>query len=134
MVRTMALPRNDLAENGPQLTVQIATKDRAVPLRRCLDSIAAVRYRIWGRADACQLVSPEQRSRYLPPILRGGPVPTKFIMEGRADVARVDKQFRHCVDRHATHAGDRTHRGPLAKHGEDLDAGFGIKLVHTISI
>ena len=37
--------RNDLAENGPQLTVQIATKDRPVPLRRCLDSIAAVRYR-----------------------------------------------------------------------------------------
>jgi glycosyltransferase involved in cell wall biosynthesis len=37
--------RDDLAENGPHLTVQIATKDRAVPLRRCLDSIAAVRYR-----------------------------------------------------------------------------------------
>jgi glycosyltransferase involved in cell wall biosynthesis len=37
--------RNDLAENGPHLTVQIATKDRAVPLRRCLDSIAAVHYR-----------------------------------------------------------------------------------------
>jgi glycosyltransferase involved in cell wall biosynthesis len=37
--------RNDLAENGPHLTVQIATKDRAVPLRRCLDSIAGVRYR-----------------------------------------------------------------------------------------
>ena len=33
--------RNALAENGPHLTVQIATKDRAVPLRRCLDSIAA---------------------------------------------------------------------------------------------
>ena len=37
--------RNDLAENGPQLTVQIATKDRPASLRRCLDSIAAVRYR-----------------------------------------------------------------------------------------
>jgi predicted DCC family thiol-disulfide oxidoreductase YuxK len=29
-------------------------------------AIAAVRYRIWGRADACQLVTPEQRSRFLP--------------------------------------------------------------------
>ena len=28
--------------------------------------VAAVRYRIWGRADACELVSPEQRSRFLP--------------------------------------------------------------------
>jgi predicted DCC family thiol-disulfide oxidoreductase YuxK len=28
--------------------------------------IAAVRYRIWGHADACQLVSPEQRLRFLP--------------------------------------------------------------------
>jgi len=28
--------------------------------------IAAVRYRIWGRADACQLVAPEHRSRFLP--------------------------------------------------------------------
>jgi predicted DCC family thiol-disulfide oxidoreductase YuxK len=28
--------------------------------------LAAVRYRIWGRADACQLVSPAQRSRFLP--------------------------------------------------------------------
>ena len=28
--------------------------------------VAAVRYRIWGRADACQLVTPEQRSRFLP--------------------------------------------------------------------
>jgi hypothetical protein len=37
--------RNALAENGPHLTVQIATKDRAMPLRRCLDSLAALRYR-----------------------------------------------------------------------------------------
>jgi len=37
--------RNALAENGPHLTVQIATKDRAEPLRRCLDSLAALRYR-----------------------------------------------------------------------------------------
>jgi predicted DCC family thiol-disulfide oxidoreductase YuxK len=28
--------------------------------------IAALRYRIWGRADACQLVTPEQRARFLP--------------------------------------------------------------------
>ena len=28
--------------------------------------IAAIRYRIWGHADACQLVTPEQRSRFLP--------------------------------------------------------------------
>jgi predicted DCC family thiol-disulfide oxidoreductase YuxK len=28
--------------------------------------IAAMRNRFWGRADACQLVSPEQRSRFLP--------------------------------------------------------------------
>jgi len=28
--------------------------------------IAAVRHRIWGRADACQLVTPEQRLRFLP--------------------------------------------------------------------
>lgn len=37
--------RAELAEHGPHLTVQIATRDRAVPLRRCLDSIAALRYR-----------------------------------------------------------------------------------------
>lgn len=28
--------------------------------------IAALRYRIWGHADACALVSPEQRARFLP--------------------------------------------------------------------
>lgn len=28
--------------------------------------IAALRYRIWGRADACQLVTPAQRARFLP--------------------------------------------------------------------
>jgi predicted DCC family thiol-disulfide oxidoreductase YuxK len=28
--------------------------------------VAAVRYRIWGRADACALVTPEQRRRFLP--------------------------------------------------------------------
>ncbi len=37
--------RAELARSGPHLTVQIATHDRPVPLRRCLDSIAAVRYR-----------------------------------------------------------------------------------------
>jgi predicted DCC family thiol-disulfide oxidoreductase YuxK len=29
-------------------------------------AIAAVRFRIWGHADACQLVTPEQRARFLP--------------------------------------------------------------------
>jgi predicted DCC family thiol-disulfide oxidoreductase YuxK len=28
--------------------------------------VAAVRYRIWGHADACGLVTPEQRTRFLP--------------------------------------------------------------------
>jgi predicted DCC family thiol-disulfide oxidoreductase YuxK len=28
--------------------------------------IAAVRYRVWGRVDACDLPSPEQRARFLP--------------------------------------------------------------------
>jgi predicted DCC family thiol-disulfide oxidoreductase YuxK len=28
--------------------------------------LAAVRYRIWGHADACRLVTPEQRRRFLP--------------------------------------------------------------------
>ena len=28
--------------------------------------VAAVRYRIWGHADACKLVTPEQRRRFLP--------------------------------------------------------------------
>ena len=28
--------------------------------------IAAIRYRVWGRADACELPSPEQRQRFLP--------------------------------------------------------------------
>jgi predicted DCC family thiol-disulfide oxidoreductase YuxK len=28
--------------------------------------LAALRYRIWGRVDACRLVGPEQRSRFLP--------------------------------------------------------------------
>lgn len=28
--------------------------------------IAAVRYRIWGHADACQMVTPEQRARFMP--------------------------------------------------------------------
>ncbi|HEY0815927.1 MAG TPA: glycosyltransferase family 2 protein [Pseudonocardia sp.] len=40
-----ATRRRELAEHGPHLTVQIATRDRPVPLRRCLDSIAAVDYR-----------------------------------------------------------------------------------------
>jgi predicted DCC family thiol-disulfide oxidoreductase YuxK len=29
-------------------------------------AVAAVRYRIWGRADACGLVTPAQRVRFLP--------------------------------------------------------------------
>jgi predicted DCC family thiol-disulfide oxidoreductase YuxK len=28
--------------------------------------VAAIRYRIWGRVDACELPSPEQRARFLP--------------------------------------------------------------------
>ncbi len=28
--------------------------------------IAAIRYRVWGRADECALPSPEQRTRFLP--------------------------------------------------------------------
>lgn len=28
--------------------------------------VAAIRYRVWGRADACSLVTPEQRKRFLP--------------------------------------------------------------------
>lgn len=28
--------------------------------------IAAIRYRVWGRVDACELPSPEQRARFLP--------------------------------------------------------------------
>lgn len=28
--------------------------------------LAVVRYRIWGHADACALVTPEQRTRFLP--------------------------------------------------------------------
>ena len=28
--------------------------------------VAAIRYRIWGRAELCDLPSPEQRSRFLP--------------------------------------------------------------------
>lgn len=28
--------------------------------------VAAVRYRLWGHADACRLVTPEQRRRFLP--------------------------------------------------------------------
>jgi predicted DCC family thiol-disulfide oxidoreductase YuxK len=28
-------------------------------------AVAAVRYRIWGRADACSLVTPDQRRRFL---------------------------------------------------------------------
>ena len=28
--------------------------------------VAAVRYRLWGHADACALVTPEQRARFLP--------------------------------------------------------------------
>lgn len=29
-------------------------------------ALAAIRYRIWGRADACALPTPEQRRRFLP--------------------------------------------------------------------
>jgi predicted DCC family thiol-disulfide oxidoreductase YuxK len=29
-------------------------------------ALAAVRHRIWGHADACQMVTPEQRTRFLP--------------------------------------------------------------------
>lgn len=28
--------------------------------------VAAIRYRVWGRVDACQLPSPENRKRFLP--------------------------------------------------------------------
>jgi Glycosyl transferase family 2 len=36
--------RRELAAHGPHMTVQIATHDRPGPLRRCLDSVAAVDY------------------------------------------------------------------------------------------
>jgi predicted DCC family thiol-disulfide oxidoreductase YuxK len=29
-------------------------------------AVAAIRYRVWGRADECALPSPEQRTRFLP--------------------------------------------------------------------
>lgn len=29
-------------------------------------ALAAIRYRIWGRADACELPTPAQRARFLP--------------------------------------------------------------------
>jgi predicted DCC family thiol-disulfide oxidoreductase YuxK len=28
--------------------------------------IARIRYRVWGRADACELAPPDQRARFLP--------------------------------------------------------------------
>ena len=40
-----AARRRELAERGPHITVQIATRDRAASLRRCLDSLARMNYR-----------------------------------------------------------------------------------------
>src|SRR5258708_23794903 len=53
-----------------------------------------------------------------------GDVADSFIMEGGAYGASVDKKLRHRVDRHAAHPRDRPHGRSLAKHREDLDAGF----------
>jgi glycosyltransferase involved in cell wall biosynthesis len=39
-----AAGRREMAERGPHITVLIATRDRPGPLRRCLESIAAVDY------------------------------------------------------------------------------------------
>jgi predicted DCC family thiol-disulfide oxidoreductase YuxK len=38
----------------------------AVVLDLAYRVVAALRFRIWGHADACQLVTPEQRRRFLP--------------------------------------------------------------------
>lgn len=52
-------------------------------------------------------------------------------MEGSADVGGVDQELRHRVDRNAAHSRDRSHRRPLAKQREDLNAGVCVELVHV---
>jgi len=38
----------------------------AIVLDLAYRAVAAMRFRIWGHADACKLVTPEQRPRFLP--------------------------------------------------------------------
>ena len=55
-------------------------------------------------------------------------------MERRAGISGVHKQLGNGIDRYIGHAGDRPHGRTLAKHREDLDAGFKGQLVHAPNI
>jgi hypothetical protein len=54
----------------------------------------------------------------------GGNAAHRFVMEGRASQSGIDQQLRNGIDRYPGDPGDRTHAGTLAKHAQDLDAGF----------
>jgi hypothetical protein len=52
-------------------------------------------------------------------------------VEGGAGMAGVDQELHHGIERYSRYPGDRPHAGTLAKHAEDLDAGFDGQLVHA---
>jgi hypothetical protein len=54
-----------------------------------------------------------------------------LIMEFGAELFSVLQELRNRIDRHASNAGDRPHRRPLAEHGKDLDARGDRKPVHA---
>jgi hypothetical protein len=56
------------------------------------------------------------------------------VVKAGASLASVNQHLRHRVDRHIAHPRDRPHGGPLAKHGEDLDALLSGQFVHAPSI
>ena len=53
-----------------------------------------------------------------------------LIVEAGARQPGVDQQLGHGVDRYIGHAADSSHAGPLAEHGEDLNAHVAGQPVH----
>jgi hypothetical protein len=52
-------------------------------------------------------------------------------MEGRTSLAGVNEKLGNGVDRNVSHTSDGPHGRPFAEHGEDLNAGFEGRLIHT---
>ena len=124
-----AARRRELADNGPHMTVQIATRDRPGSLRRCLDSIAEVDYRSFDilvidnaprggdtrvAVRAWELAHPEMAVRYLCEPVAGAArahnrglevAEGEWVVRTDDDVV-VDRQWLAAIAEAATSAPD----------------------------
>jgi glycosyltransferase involved in cell wall biosynthesis len=121
--------RREVAEHGPHITVQIATRDRPGPLRRCLESIAAVDYHAFdvividnapaddgarSVVEAFEQAHPHVAVQYLCEPVAGasrahnrglGAAVGEWVVRTDDDVV-VDRQWLACIAEAATSAPD----------------------------